>query len=87
MDYSIPFGQIASIVPPDHEEPGAKRVRVALRSGEELELEPAGDLGKGNAGMLIFADDLGRPAYLPWADVAQVAFDHPPAVGALLGER
>src|SRR3954452_2515239 len=53
VDYTIPFGLIASIVvPPGREE----RARVTLQSGEELRLERAGDLGPGNAGTLIFVD-------------------------------
>jgi len=56
VDYTFPFALIASIVPPGREEPGAERARVTLQSGEELQLERTGDLGEGNAGMLIFVD-------------------------------
>ena len=38
---------------------------MTLHSGEELRLESAGDLGEGNAGMLIFADGRERPEYVP----------------------
>jgi hypothetical protein len=34
---------------------------VTLHSGEELQLERTGDLGDGNAGMLIFVDGRQRP--------------------------
>ncbi|HEX9736619.1 MAG TPA: hypothetical protein VGG06_32035 [Thermoanaerobaculia bacterium] len=73
VDYTVPFGLIASIVVPGGEE----RASVTLLSGEELRLEATGDLGPGNAGMLIF-DDVGRPPeYVPWTDVEQVDFEGP----------
>ena len=78
VDYTIPFGLIASIVLPGLEERGAQQARVTLRSGEELQLELTGDLGERNAGMLIFFDDRQRPEYVHWTDVQQVAFDRPP---------
>jgi len=87
VDYTIPFGLIASIVPPSREERGAQRDRVILHSGEELQLERAGDLGEGNGGMLIFADGRQRPEYVPWTDVEQVDFDRPPAMYPPLGGR
>ena len=87
VDYTIPFGLIASIVPPGREERGAQRARVTLHSGEELQLEPTGDLGEGNAGMLIFVDGRQRPEYVPWTDVEQVDFDRPPAMYPPLGGR
>jgi hypothetical protein len=91
VDYTIPFGLIASIVPPGREERGARRVRVTLQvtlhSGEELQLERTGDLGEGNAGMLIFVDGRQRPEYVPWTDVEQVDFNRPPAMYPPLGGR
>jgi len=86
VDYTILFGLIASIVPPGREEGGAQRGRVILRNGEELELEPAGDLGEKNAGLLIFVDGQ-RPEYVPWADVGKVDLDPPPAMYPPLGGR
>ena len=80
VDYTIPFGLIASIVPPGREERGAQRATVTLHNGEELQLERTGDLGEGNAGMLIFVDGRERPEYVPWTDVEQVDFDRPPAM-------
>jgi hypothetical protein len=80
VDYTIPFGLIASIVP-------AERATVILHDGEELQLERAGDLGEGNAGMLIFVDGRPSPEYVPWTDVAQVDFDRPPAMFPPLGGR
>jgi hypothetical protein len=119
VHYTIPFGLIASLVPPgrdergaDHAaesgvegstesgaerstesrakrfaESGAKRARVTLHSGEVLQLEPSGDLGEGNAGMLIFTGGRDRPEYVPWADVERVEFDRPPAMYPPRGGR
>jgi hypothetical protein len=80
VDYTLPFGLIASIVPPGREERGAQRARVTLHNGEELQLERTGDLGEGNAGLLIFVDGRQHPEYVPWTDVEQVDFDRPPAM-------
>lgn len=87
VDYTIPFGLIASIVLPDREERGARRAEVTLQGGEELQLELAGDLGAGNAGTLIFFDGGQEPAYLPWAEVAQIDFDRPPEMYPPSGSR
>jgi hypothetical protein len=45
-----------------------------------MQLERTGDLGEGNAGLLIFVEGRPRPEYVPWADVGQVDFDRPPAM-------
>jgi hypothetical protein len=87
VDYTIPFGLIASIVPSGREERGAQRARVTLHNGEDLQLERAGDLGEGNAGMLIFVDGRQHPEHVPWTDVEQVDFDRPPAMYPPLGGR
>ena len=80
MDYTIPFGLIASIVFAVSEERGAERATVSLHSGEELQLERTGDLGEGNAGMLIFVDGRERPEYVSWIDIEQVELDRPAAM-------
>ena len=80
VDYTIAFGLIASIVPPGRGEDGIRGARVTLHSGEEVLLEPAGDLGDGNAGLLVFVDGRERPEYLPWADVWKLSFERPPAM-------
>jgi len=87
VDYTIPFGLVASIAPPGREERGARRARVTLHDGAELQLEPTGDLGEGNAGLLIFVDGRPRPEYVPWTDVEQVDLDRPPAMYPPLGGR
>ena len=79
VDYTIPFGLIASIVLPGPEKPGTERARVTLQNGEELQLERAGDLGERNGGLLVFFDGQ-RPEHVPWADVEQVDLDRPPAM-------
>ncbi len=76
VDYTIPFGLVASIALPG-KEGGEPRARVTLQNGEKLELELAGDLGEGNAGMLIFAGGRERADYVPWADVETVELDRP----------
>ncbi len=80
VDYTIPFGLVASIMPVGQEERGARRAKVTLHDGEELQLDRAGDLGEGNAGMLIFIDGRERPEYVQWTDIEQVDFHRPPAM-------
>lgn len=76
VDYTIPFGLVASIALPDQEGCGdGRHARVTLHGGETLELECAGDLGEGNAGMLIFAGDGESAEYVSWVDVARIEFD------------
>ena len=87
VDYTIPFGLIASIAPGGRGERGAGNARVVLHDGEELQLERSGDLGDGNAGMLIFVDGHPRPEYVLWTDVEQVELDRPPAMYPPLRKR
>jgi len=60
---------------------------VTLHNSEELWLERTGDLGEGNAGMLIFVDGRQRPEYVPWTDVKQVDLDRPAAMYPPSGHR
>jgi hypothetical protein len=87
VDYTIPFGLIASIVPVGREERGGRRPTVTLHDGERLQLDRAGDLGEGNAGMLIFVDGRERPEYVQWADIERVDFNRPPAMYPPFGGR
>jgi hypothetical protein len=87
VDYTIPFGLIASVVPPGREEGGTPHGRVTLQSGEELRLERTGDLGPKNAGLLVFVDGGQRPEYVPWGDVGRVDLDRPPAMYPPVGGR
>jgi hypothetical protein len=77
VDYTIPFGLVASI---QRGGPGEEGARVVLHGGEELRLEPAGDLGEKNAGLLVFVDGRERPEYVAWPDVGRVDLDRPPAM-------
>lgn len=87
VDYTIPFGLVASIALPDRERCGADRHATAtLHNGETLELDCAGDLAEGNAGMLIFRDSSERADYVPWIEVERVDLDLPPSMFPPLGE-
>ena len=77
VDYGIPLGMIASIVPSAREGGTGATGRVILRAGEALPVEPSGDVAAGNAGMLVFVEGRERPEHVPWADVAQIDFDGP----------
>jgi len=81
VDYTIPFGRIAAILPAGPDAAGGARARVTLWSGEALELEAAGDLGARNAGLLLFAAGAPTPEYLPWSEVARIDFDPAPPSG------
>jgi hypothetical protein len=85
VDFTVPFGLIASIVLPGGEERDAERARVTLNNGEELQLERTGDLGQGNAGLLVFVDGGQRPEYVPWTEILQIDFNRPQAMYPPLG--
>jgi hypothetical protein len=80
VDYTILFGLIASIVLPPTEGNGAQPATVTLHRGEQLPMERAGDLGKGNAGMLVFENGRQDAEYIPWRDVARIDLERPPAM-------
>lgn len=80
VNYTIPFGIVASIELPGGEEGGARRAKVTLHSGEELILERTGDLGEGNAGILVFVEGGQGPEYIAWAEVGEIRFDRVGAV-------
>lgn len=80
VTYTIPFGLIASIALPASEAPGAQLASVTLHSGEQLRLESSGDLGPGNAGILVFLDGRQRPEYVAWSGVARIDLDRPAAM-------
>jgi hypothetical protein len=77
IDYTIPFGLIAAIVLPEPDARDVGHATVTLHSGEQLRLELSGDLGELNLGTLIFVEDDGHPAYVPWADVERIDLDRP----------
>jgi hypothetical protein len=76
VDYVLPFGLVASIVPPRREAGGASSGSVVLLRGEKLALERAGDLGDRNAGLLIFGAGRERPEYVAWSDVERIDLEH-----------
>lgn len=93
LHYTIPFGLVAGIDVPELE-PGPASpsaapdatddiaeapVGVRLHTGETLQLERAGDLGQGNAGLLVFAEGDDAPAYVAWAEVARIELARPRA--------
>lgn len=80
VDYTIPFSLIASIATAGSDARVARRATVTLHDGEALRLEPTGDLGAGNAGLLIFLAGRERPEYVPWADVERIDFERPPSM-------
>ena len=78
VDYTIPFGLVASIALPVREGCGdGRHADVTLQGGETLTLECAGDLGEGNAGVLIFEGGGESAEYLPWLDVERIDLDRP----------
>ncbi len=79
VDYTIPFGLVASVVPAGSEDPDT-RASMTLQSGEVLHLERAGDLGAGNAGMLVFVEGRDRAEYVPWPEIVRIEFDKPAAM-------
>ena len=73
VDYTIPFGLVASIVLPG----GDARATLTLANGEQLRLDRRGDLGEANGGILIFPGGSQRPEYVLWADVERIDFHRP----------
>ena len=78
VDYTIPFGMVASIVPAGREEHDARRARVTLHSGEELQLERAGDLGEGISACWSSSRAMSVPRYVQWTEIVRIDFNPPP---------
>lgn len=70
IDYSIPFGHIASIEPRGH-----RASLVTLRSGTEVRLEDSKDVSDENAGVLVIAGPETEPHYVSWDRVARVEIE------------
>lgn len=87
VDYLLPFGLVASIALPGQNERESQPARVTLLSGEELKLECRGDLGPGNAGLLVFAEGGGRPEYVRWSEVHRVELEQGRAVYPAVSRR
>jgi hypothetical protein len=67
VEYSIPFGMVASIQPQ-----GRHGSKVTLRNGTELRLEDSHDVSDQNSGVLVIAGPEGEPRYLHWDEVARI---------------
>ena len=79
IDHSIPFARVATIALSAESGNESALVRVRLHDGTTLDLEPAGDLGERNAGLLVFTAGRERPDYVSWSEVRQLDLDPPPA--------
>ncbi len=77
IDYSIPLGLIASIVPARRETKWPQLAQVTLHSGEVLNLEASGDLSDANAGSLIFIGRGTRAEYVGWSEIERIDLDRP----------
>jgi hypothetical protein len=86
LDFTLPFGLIASIVLPGGGG-AAPPATVTLHGGEALRLERSGDLAPWNLGLLVFPDGRERPDHVPWGDVERIDLDRPPAMYPPLGGR
>ena len=92
VNYNLPFAFIASIDVPEPGDRRAQGIKVALHSGERLQLEPNGDLGEANAGVLVYVDGRQRPEYVTWTEVQHVVLNrpaatYPPLVDSKLGQK
>jgi hypothetical protein len=70
IDYSIPFARIAFLLPER-----TNSSRVIYKDGQELKLEDTADVGRENAGMLVFEGGQKTPRYIPWEDVRRIDFE------------
>jgi hypothetical protein len=65
---------VATILLPNQAQPGDRRATITLHSGESLRLERAGDLGDGNAGILVFVDGAAQAEFVRWENISQIDF-------------
>ena len=70
VEYSIPFARIAFLLPEE-----TNSSRVVLKNGEELKLEDSVDVGRDNAGVLVFERGRENPRYISWRDVRRIDFE------------
>ena len=77
VDYTIPFGLIAAVVPLGPDDRGA---RILLHGGEELELAGSADVDRRHIGLLVFTGASDGPEYVRWEEVQRIDFDRPPAL-------
>lgn len=70
IEYSIPFARIAFLLPEK-----TNSSRVVLKNGQELRLEGTVDVGRDNAGVLVFDRGQERPRYIRWGDIRRIDFE------------
>jgi hypothetical protein len=70
IEYSIPFARIAFLLPEK-----TNSSRVVLKNGQELRLEDTADVGRENAGVLVFERGQKNPRYIAWEDVRRIDFE------------
>lgn len=70
IEYNIPFARIAFLLPEK-----TNSSRVVLKGGQELRLEGTADVGRDNAGMLVFMRGQKKPRYIPWGEVRRIDFE------------
>lgn len=70
IEYSIPFARIAFLLPET-----TNSSRVVLKGGQELRLEGSADVGRENAGVLVFDRGQKNPRYIPWEEVRRIDFE------------
>jgi hypothetical protein len=70
IEYSIPFARIAFLLPER-----TNSSRVVYKDGKELRLEDSADVGRDNAGMLVFEGGQKEPRYIRWEDVRRIDFE------------
>lgn len=70
VEYSIPFARIAFILPERTDSS-----RVVYKDGKELRLEDTADVGRDNAGVLVFEGGQKTPRYIRWEDVRRIDFE------------
>lgn len=70
VEYSIPFARVAFIIPERTDSS-----RVVYKDGREVKLEDSVDVGRDNAGVLVFEKGQEEPRYIPWEDVRRIDFE------------
>lgn len=70
ISYSIPFARLGFLLPER-----ANSSRVVLKDGREIKLEESVDVGKDNAGVLVFEGKEGKARYIPWREVRRIDFE------------
>jgi hypothetical protein len=70
IDYTVPFGLVASIEPE-----GRSGSLVTLRDGRRIELEDSHDVDDDNSGVVVIPIESGEPAQVSWQEISRIEFD------------